>query len=135
MTLRAKLPAAISGLALLVAGGASAIAQDAGDVAVPAPPEMAMPATEFSEAQIKAFALAYVQVMEIGTSYEQQAQTAESSEDATALQMQAQQEMVTAVEGVDGISVDEYNALLTTAQTDQALAQQVQDEVDALMVE
>ncbi|SDH06781.1 DUF4168 domain-containing protein [Pelagibacterium luteolum] len=135
MTLRINLAATLSGVALLAASFGPAIAQDAGTTAAPEQPAMVAPATDFSDAQIGAFAVAYVEVMEIGMAFEQQMQTAETDEDLTSLQFEAQQQMVAAVEGIDGLSVDEYNAVLTAAQADPALAEQIQDEVDTLLAE
>lgn len=138
MTLKTKLTATISAVALLMGGAGAALAQDAAPAApaAPAQPEMAAPAaTDFSETQIQAFAVAYVQVMEIGMSFEEQMQAAESDDDRMGLQMQAQEQMAAAVEGTEGITIDEYNALLTAAQSDQELAAQVQGEVDAVAQE
>ena len=138
MTFKTKLTATISAVALLMGGAGAALAQDAAPAApaAPAQPEMAAPAaTDFSETQIQAFAVAYVQVMEIGMSFEEQMQAAESDDDRMGLQMQAQEQMAAAVEGTEGITIDEYNALLTAAQSDQELAAQVQGEVDAVAQE
>lgn len=135
MTLHTKLAATLSGVALLAASFGPAVAQDAGTMDLPEQPAMEAPATDFSEAQIGAFAVAYVEVMEIGMAFEQQMETAETDEDLTGIQFEAQQQMVAAVEGIDGITVDEYNAVLTAAQADPALADQIQGEVDTLLAE
>lgn len=139
MTIKTKMTAVISALALSVAGGAAAIAQEA---EIPAPPaeeaplapldlETPAPGAEFSDSQISAFAAAYVQVMQIGMSADQQIQAAASDEERMAVQMDAQQQMAAAVEGVEGLSVDDYNTILTAAQSDEALANRIQAEVDA----
>lgn len=133
--------AAATGLALMAGGATAVYAQEN---TAPAAPEMEMdaptmememdvPTTDFSEAQIEAFAVAFVEVNEIGMSYEQQAQSASSDEELMNLQLQAQEEMAAVVESTEGISIDEYNMILTTAQSDPEFGQQVQAEVDALL--
>ena len=143
MTFKTKLTATISSLALVLGTAGFAVAQDTAPVeppaeseAVEAPVELEAPAavaTDFSEAQIQAFAAAYVEVMEIGMGFEAQMAEAATDDERMSLQFEAQQQMVAAVEQLDGITVDEYNALLSAAQTDPALAEQVQGEVDALL--
>lgn len=123
--------------AALMAGTAGvALAQEntaPADPMMDAAPEMETQAIEFSEAQLDAFASAYVRVNEIGMSYESQLEGSETDEELMAMQAEAQQEMMTVVEGTDGLTVDTYNNILVAAQNDPALGAQIQERVDALM--
>lgn len=83
--------------------------------------------------QISAFAVAYLEVNEIGMRYDEQITAAESEEQRTNLQLQASEEMTTAVENLDGITVDEYNQIFAAAQTDPAVAAQIEAEINAQM--
>ncbi|AEQ51647.1 DUF4168 domain-containing protein [Pelagibacterium halotolerans] len=94
---------------------------------------MAAPATDFDQTQIESFAVAYVQIMDIGMQAEQQLQTAESDDDRAVVQMMAQEQMASAVESTEGITVDDYNAILMAAQADPAFAEEVGGAIDAVV--
>lgn len=119
------------------AGTAPLLAQNTESApAAPAPaqPEMSAPAAaDFTDDQLEAFAVAFVEVSQIGQQYDQQLQNAEGDEEMMDLQMQAQEEMVTAVEGTDGISVDEYNAIYTALQSDPEVGERVQSMIQEKM--
>jgi hypothetical protein len=106
----------------LAAGGAAA--QD--EVQPPATME-APAATNFDENTLRSFVVAFLQVDQINRVYLPQMQEADTPEEQQQVQQQATQEMVLAVEGAEGISVDEYNAIIETAQADPELAQQINE--------
>lgn len=134
-------------LALAVAAGLAlsgpALAQDTDipDADVPmemdTPPEMeTLPAPDglsFTDEQIQVFAVAFLEVQSIGQGYDAALQEAATAEEQQQLQMQAMDEMVLAVEQVEGITVEEYNAIFQAAQTDPELAQQLQAEIDQIV--
>ncbi|WP_127142452.1 DUF4168 domain-containing protein [Pelagibacterium montanilacus] len=134
MTISKLMVSTAAGAALMLGAVAPGMAQENTEPAMPeAMPEMSAPTTDFSDAQIESFAVAFVEVNEIGMSFEQEAQAAQSDEELMNLQVQAQEEMAAAVESTDGISVDDYNMILTAAQSDPEFGAQIQAEVDALL--
>ncbi len=135
MHFRLKASAIAAGLILSLSGAGATLAQGTdGPVATP-DQSMAAAPMDFSQEQIDAFAVAYVQVMQIGMTFEQEVQAAGSEDEAMELQSAAQQDMVAAVEQTEGISVLDYNSLLTAAQADPALAEQVQAAVDEIVAQ
>ncbi|GGA57815.1 DUF4168 domain-containing protein [Pelagibacterium lentulum] len=132
MTLRRTALSLLAGTALLASGSLVALAQEnTAPPPAPADPMMTAPMMDFSDSQLQAFAVAYVQVNEIGMEYDQQMQAAQNDEELMELQMQAQMEMTEVVEATDGLTVEEYNMIFTAAQTDPELGGQVQTYIDA----
>lgn len=132
MTFRRTALSLFAGTALMAGGSLAALAQEnTAPPPAPADPMMTAPMTDFSDAQLQAFAVAYVQVNEIGMQYDQQMQAAQNDEELMELQMQAQMEMTDVVEATDGLSVDDYNMIFTAAQTNPELGGQVQTYIDA----
>lgn len=123
MTFRTKLLAGLS--TLTIAAGAAfapAVAQDQ----APAPQMEAPAATpDLNDEKLQSFAVAFLEVTKVTQSYQPQIEAAASDEDREQLQQQASQEMVEAVNGADGITVDEYNMIIQAAQTDPELAQKI----------
>ncbi len=112
MTFRRTALSLFAGTALMAGGSLAALAQEnTAPPPAPADPMMTAPMTDFSDAQLQAFAVAYVQVNEIGMQYDQQMQAAQNDEELMELQMQAQMEMTDVVEATDGLSVDDYNRI------------------------
>jgi hypothetical protein len=91
------------------------------------PTSMEAPPTAFDDNKLQSFVFAYLQVDEISRTYLPQMQDAESIEQQQQIQQQATQEMVTAVENAEGISVEEYNAIAEAAQADPELAMQLDE--------
>jgi len=132
MTLRRTALSLLAGTALLASGSLVALAQEnTAPPSAPPDPMMTAPMMDFSDSQLQAFAVAYVQVNEIGMEYDQQMQAAQNDEELMELQMQAQMEMTEVVEATDGLTVEEYNMIFTAAQTDPELGGQVQTYIDA----
>jgi LPS O-antigen subunit length determinant protein (WzzB/FepE family) len=88
--------------------------------------EMQQPAQQdFSEETLQSFAVAFLQVDEINKTYTPRLQEASSPEEQQQIQEEASQEMVTAVENADGITVQEYTSIMQAAQADPDLAQRL----------
>jgi len=83
------------------------------------------PATNFDDAKLQSFVVAFLQVNEINRTYLPQMQEADSTEEQQQIQQQATQEMITAVENAEGINVDEFNAINESAQANPELASQL----------
>lgn len=124
MTFRTKFLAGLSTLTIAAATAFSpALAQDQ----APAP-QMEAPAAaapDLNEDKLQSFAVAFLEVTKVTQSYQPQIEAAGTDEDRQQLQQQASQEMVEAVNGADGITVDEYNMIIQAAQTDPELAQKI----------
>ncbi len=116
-----RLPATLTLSALLFAAPA-AMAQSAGQGYNPPPPQSA-PA-QVDDATIDKFADAYADVQSIQQDFSQQLQGVESDEQARVLQMKAQEQMISAVEGA-GLSVQDYNNVVTMMDQDPGLRQKV----------
>lgn len=82
---------------------------------------------EVSDDQLKTYAEAEKKVQEIRDEFQQQMPNAETPEEAQALQQEAQEEMVSAVED-SGLSVEEYNQIASLVQTNPEL----RDRIDSL---
>ena len=123
MIFRTKLVAGLSTLAMV---GATAFAPALAQDQAPAP-QMEAPtaAPNMDEEKLQSFAVAFLEVTKVTQAYQPQIESAASDEDRQQLQQQASEEMVNAVNGADGITVDEYNMIIQAAQTDPELAQKI----------
>jgi hypothetical protein len=129
---------ALSVAALVAGPAASAFAQTdvqpqpAAPMEAPATMEApAAPAAAIDDAKIESFVVAFLQVDEINRSYAPQLQAAGSEEEQQEVRQQAGEAMVQAVESAQGITVEEYNTIIETAQTDPELAQQINEKIRA----
>ncbi|NMG40086.1 DUF4168 domain-containing protein [Chelativorans sp. ZYF759] len=96
--------------------------------AAEAPTTMEAPAAaNFDEGTLRSFVVAFLQVDEINRTYLPQMQEADTPEEQQQVQQQATQEMVLVVENAEGISVEEYNSIIETAQADPELANQINE--------
>jgi hypothetical protein len=86
-------------------------------------------AAAISDQKIEAFAVAYLQVDKVRQEYS--AKIGATSDAAAKQQLQAEgsKKMVQAVQDSPGMSVEEYNSILTAAQKDPALVQKVQEKL------
>ncbi|MBY5973884.1 DUF4168 domain-containing protein [Ferrimonas balearica] len=116
MTLTGKFAAAATALGLTLAP-AALVAQEATS---PEAPQEA-PAASFSDEQLNGFVDAAMEVAEIRDAYMPQLQAAESEADAQALQTEARDEMVAAIEATENMDVQTYTQIGESAQTDEAL--------------
>lgn len=112
----------------LAVSGAAAQDEVQPPAATEAPTTMEAPATtSFDENTLRSFVVAFLQVDEINRTYLPQMQEADTPEAQQEVQQQATQEMVIAVENAEGISVEEYNSIIETAQADPELANQINE--------
>lgn len=101
-----------------------ASAQDAPQNSAPA-----AEATDISEDKLQSFVVAFRQVETVKQDFTQRLQEAGSDEEMQTLRNEAGQQMLQAVEDADGISVDEYNQILRSAQGNPDLAQRLTDAI------
>jgi alkanesulfonate monooxygenase SsuD/methylene tetrahydromethanopterin reductase-like flavin-dependent oxidoreductase (luciferase family) len=113
-----RLPIAVLAAAGLAFGGALA-----GPVATPA--AHAQQAGDFSDDKLQSFAEAAVKLTQIRSEYQSQMQTMETDQERQQLQQQTNQRMAQAVEGTQGISIEEYNEIAQASRGNQQLAQKI----------
>jgi hypothetical protein len=117
------------GLAFGMASLAPAHAQTA-PAPAQAPAQSAMPAENmpsenFSDEQLRSFAVATLQIQDVGQEYQPRMEAAESTEEQQALAQEANAQMVQIVEQVEGITVPEYNAIAEAARANPEVMQQI----------
>ncbi|MFN3615035.1 MAG: DUF4168 domain-containing protein [Rubrimonas sp.] len=86
---------------------------------------MAQTVDSWPDQTLETFAQKVVELGEIRASYAQQIEAAASPEEQQQLMMQADQEMVEAVQSEPPMSVEEYNAIAQAAAQDPELAERV----------
>lgn len=86
---------------------------------------------DVTEAQVKQFAAAYVDVMDIQFEFEPRFESASDSDERTALQQQLETESIEAIEAHQ-MSADEFNTIADLLTRDRTLRDRVQAEVDAI---
>ncbi|WP_249690343.1 DUF4168 domain-containing protein [Stappia sp. WLB 29] len=86
---------------------------------------------DFSEDKLDTFVVAYVEVTSIGEEFRSRAEQTSDNQERLKLQQQAQVAMAKYVDGLEGITIDEYNAIFNRAATDQAFAEDLQRRVNA----
>ena len=86
--------------------------------------------TAFSEQKLEAFVTAAVAVTELSEQWKQRIGEAGSEEKAEELREQANQELVAAVEGTDGITVQEYKEISEAARGDPDLSAKIRQIYD-----
>ncbi|SCB26739.1 DUF4168 domain-containing protein [Rhizobium hainanense] len=92
-------------------------------------PDSTATAATVSDQKIEAFAVAYLQVDKIRQEYSTKIGATQDPTAKQQLQTEASKQMVQAVQTSPGMSVDEYNAILTAAKKDPALVKKVQDKI------
>lgn len=103
-----------------------------------APPAPAGPGAEqqvdVSDEEVSAFVDAYIAVQTINQEYTERLQAAESPEDATELQQEAQGKMQQAVTD-SGISIEEYQQIANLANQDEGLRDRITEALAAQIEE
>lgn len=122
-----KLPLAICLAALLTGGlmayGVTAVAQQS---------QQQQPAqTDFDRDTLESFAAAAVEVSQIQEEYSQRLDNVSEREQANALQQEANQEMLQAIQA-NGIDVETYNAVARATRHDQEVRETVNRLMDQL---
>jgi len=117
-------------LSLMVLGN-QAFAQQATQEKQPAQaqPDSNAAAATVSDQKIEAFAVAYLQVDKIRQEYSAKIGATQDPTAKQQLQTEASKQMVQAVQTSPGMSLDEYNAILTAAKKDPALVKKVQEKI------
>jgi hypothetical protein len=94
--------------------------------AQPFAPPAAQAATDFTDADLKSFAVAVVQVSRINDTYLPMYQAARTPEEQQWVEIKATDEMVQAVKN-QGMTVDQYQQILAHAQSNPAVANRVDE--------
>lgn len=130
MPMNMKIRAAVLATTLGFAGATAlpALAQETMEAPAAQAPT---PAASYDEAKLQSFVVAFLQVDQINRTYAPQLQEAEGDDAQNTVREQASEEMVEAVESVDGITVEEYGTIIQQAQTDPALAEQINTYIQA----
>lgn len=103
----------------------SAPAQDTPAQNTPTVQAPAQTSQNFPDDKLKSFAVAYLQVDKITQEYLPKMKEAKDTTAKEQVRTEAGEKMVKAVEGAPGISVDEYNQIAQSAQTDPDLANKI----------
>jgi len=93
-----------------------------------APAQVEQAASPYSDAELKSFAVALVEVHRINDSYTQKLASAQSPEEQQQIRDTASKEMVRAVE-TEGMSVEKYKEILSQAQNNPAVAERVKEHI------
>ena len=91
-------------------------------------PPTQQPAANYSDAELKSFAVAVIEVQRINDVYVQKLASAATPEEQQQIRRTASQEMVKAVEK-EGMSVERYKEIMSHAQTDPSVAARVQEHI------
>lgn len=105
-----------------------AVAQDA---PLQAAPSTSMSSDDFDSAALDAFVMAYVEVNMIGQTFAPQLQAAATPEEQMEVQTEASEQMMGAIDAVEGIDIDGYNEIMAVAQTDTELATRINTRLEA----
>lgn len=108
---------AATGLAFAASVAMPAVAQEMEEPAAEAP--------DYSENKLQSFAVAFAEVDKVKQEYTPRMEQAGSEEEQQEVQSEAGQQMMQAVEDSEGISVDEYNEIIQSAQADPEFAQEL----------
>lgn len=103
-----------------------ALAQDSDAPMTTTPPAAS---TEVSDELVSSFVAAALNVAEVAEEYQPLIETAEDATQRDALVEQAQVAMATAVESTEGITVEEYMAISSAAQSDPELNARLEAEL------
>ncbi|SEQ29942.1 protein of unknown function [Ectothiorhodospira magna] len=120
-----RLPIALTA-ALLLGAGSHAVAQQQEGNFGAQPPGMEQQGVTVDPHTLDRFVDAFVAVQHIRDDFAHQLQDVNDEAQAQALQQEAQEEMINAVRD-EGMSVEEYNQVAMTLQSDPAMLQQVQE--------
>ena len=85
----------------------------------------ALAQSTYSDAKLESFVEAAVQIESLREQYDPQIKAADNPEKAEVLRTQAMTKMQSAVDQTPGISLDEYNEIVTAARTDPSLSERV----------
>ena len=81
---------------------------------------------QFSDAQLDSFVEAASEVEQLVAEWSPKIEAAQDEQAAEELRAQANEQLASAIEGTEGISMDEYQQIAQAARSDQQLAQRLQ---------
>lgn len=110
------------GLALTAASVAGLSAQNA----------TAQQAADFSSQKLDAFTVAYLQVIDLREQYAPVLQAAETEEQQQAIIEEANGEMIDAIEGTEGMTLEDYESIAQAATEDEALSARIMARVEEM---
>jgi hypothetical protein len=111
--------------ALGVAFGAASLTPAHAQAQQAPAPAQAPAASSYSDDQLRSFAVATLQIQEVGQEYQPRMEAAESTEQQQQLAQEANAQMVQIVEQVEGITVPEYNEIAEAARANPEIMQQI----------
>jgi hypothetical protein len=117
----------VAGMLAAPAAATTAVAQDQATSEMETPAPEAPGASSVDDGKLKSFAVAYLEVNRIAQTYQPQIQSETDPQKQEQLRTEAANGMVKAVEDAEGITVTEYQSILTTAQQDPGLAKKIGD--------
>jgi hypothetical protein len=123
MTFRTSLASAVSAIVLTTGSVPALVAMNV--------PAAAQAADSYSAEQLDAFVAAFLEVGELRATYTEQLQAATEAEEQQAIVEQGNAAIVSAIEGVDGMDVELYSAILGDAGADEALNERVTRRLEA----
>jgi hypothetical protein len=83
-------------------------------------------AEEYTESQLKSYAMAWVSINELAEKWKSQIEAAESKDQANQMFQQFDVEVGQAIESTDGINVDEFQSIMAASKEDPALSSQIE---------
>lgn len=83
-------------------------------------------AEEYTENQLKSYAMAWVSINELAEKWKPQIEAAESKDQANEMFQQFDAEVGQAIESTDGINVDEFQSIMAASKEDPTLNSQIE---------
>lgn len=117
-----------SSLALGVISAGGAFAQE---TMMQEAPSTALTSADFDGAELDSFVQAYVEVNMIGQAFAPQLQSAATPEEQMQVQTQASEQMMGAIEAVEGIDLERYNEIMAVAQNDPDLVARINTRLES----
>ena len=91
----------------------------------------ALTSADFDGAELDSFVQAYVEVNMIGQAFAPQLQSAATPEEQMQVQTQASEQMMGAIEAVEGIDLERYNEIMAVAQNDPDLVARINTRLES----
>ena len=91
----------------------------------------ALTSADFDGAELDSFVQAYVEVNMIGQAFAPQLQSAATPEEQMQVQTQASEQMMGAIEAVEGIDLERYNEIMAVAQNDPDLVARINKRLES----
>lgn len=121
----AKLKSAVFGLATALCVVAATHVATAAEDKAKSIPKINAPTPAFSDARLKAFATASMNIVKIRRKYWPQVQATDNEDEMRKIAEIAKKEMMKAIKA-HGLTVEQYNAVVTAAQKDPSLVERIE---------